>query len=346
VLEARSGGKSSKREKEASARLSVEVLEGRVAGAFERAGASPANARSVARALVAAEADGLKGHGLSRLASYLDMLATRKVDGKAVPVASRPRPGILAIDAAQGFAYPALDLAIAELPAVARAQGIAAASIRRSNHCGAAGHHAERLATQGLVALVFANTPSAIAPWGGSNPTFGTNPIAFAAPLAGQAPIVIDLSVSKVARGNVIAAKQRGEPIPEGWAFDVQGRPTTDPEAALSGTMAPMADAKGAALAFMVEILAACLPGANLAFEASTFFDGKGPPPETGQLVITFDPSGLGHDRFGERIATLAGAIEGQAGARLPGTRRLALREAAARDGIAIDATIARLIGI
>jgi len=346
VLEARSGGKSSKREKEASARLSVEALEGKVAGAFERAGASPANARSVARALVAAEADGLKGHGLSRLASYLDMLATRKVDGNAVPVASHPRPGILAIDAAQGFAYPALDLAIAELPAIAREQGIAAAPIRRSNHCGVAGHPAERLAAAGLVALVFANTPSAIAPYGGHAPAFGTNPIAFAAPLAGRPPAVVDLSVSKVARGNIIAAKQKGEAIPEGWALDAQGRPTTDPAAALAGTMVPLGGAKGAALAFMVETLAACLVGANLAFEASTFFDGEGPPPETGQLVIAFAPQAFGHARFAERIATLAAMVENQPGARLPGTRRLAHRQTATRDGLPVAPGIAKLIGM
>ncbi|SDR61653.1 (2R)-3-sulfolactate dehydrogenase (NADP+) [Rhizobiales bacterium GAS191] len=325
-------------------RLSVPDLEERIAAAFRRAGAGSVAARSVARALVAAEADGLKGHGLSRLASYLDMLRSGKVDGKAVPVASRPRPAILAIDAANGFAYPALDLAIAELPAIARTQGIATAPIRRSNHCGVAGHHAERLAEAGFVALVFANTPSAIAPWGGHEPAFGTNPVAFAAPLAGRAPVVVDLSVSKVARGNVIAAKQKGERIPEGWALDAQGRPTTDPEAALAGTMVPMGGAKGAALAFMVETLVACLVGANLAFEASTFFDGKGLPPETGQLVIAFDPMSFGHDRFAERLTTLCAMIEGQAGARLPGARRLALREAAAREGIAVSADIAGLL--
>jgi (2R)-3-sulfolactate dehydrogenase (NADP+) len=325
-------------------RLSLAALEDKVADAFARAGAAIAAARSVARALVAAEADGLKGHGLSRLPSYLDMLRTGKVDGKAVPVAVRPRPAVLAIDAADGFAYPAFDLAIAELPAIARSEGVAVAPIRRSSHCGVAGHHAERLAQAGLVALVFANTPSAIAPWGGNQPAFGTNPIAFAAPLSGRAPVVVDLSVSKVARGNIIAAKQKGELIPEGWALDAQGRATTDPEAALAGTMLPMADAKGAALAFMVETLAACLVGANLAFEASTFFDGEGPPPETGQLVIAFDPAAFGHARFGERMATLCSMVEGQAGARLPGTRRLALRQAAARDGIAVDAKVAGLL--
>ena len=242
---------------------------------------------------------------------------------------------MLAVDAADGFAYPALDLVVAELPAIARAQGIAAAPVSRSNHCGAAGLHVERLAGEGLVALLFANTPEAIAPWGGRKAVFGTNPIAFATPLPGRPPVVVDLALSKVARGNIVAAKQKGEAIPEGWALDSDGQPTTDASAALAGTMVAMGDAKGAALAFMVEVLAAALVGAHFAFEASSFLDDKGGPPRTGQLVLAIDPSGFAAG-FGDRMAGLAAAIEGQDGARLSGARRLALREAARRDGIMV----------
>ena len=311
-----------------------------VAAAFIRNGCSAENASSVARALVAAEADGLKGHGLSRLPTYLQMLATGKVDGQAHPSATRPKPGVLAVDAALGFAYPALDLAVAELPGLASEQGLVGAAIHRSNHCGAAGLPCEALARQGLVALLFANTPGGIAPWGGRKPVFGTNPIAFAAPIEGREPAVVDLALSKVARGPIVAAKQRGERIPEGWALDSEGKPTTDPAKAIEGTMVPLGDAKGAALAFMVEVLAACLPGANLAFEASSFLDGKGPPPATGQLLIAIHPTAFGHARFSERMAMLAAAIEDQPGARLPGTRRLASRASAMREGITIPPEI------
>ncbi len=314
-----------------------------VACVFERAGCRPAVAASVARALVAAEADGLKGHGLSRIPTYLAMLTSGKVDGRAVPAIARTAPAVLAVDAALGYAYPAIDLALGELPAVTRSQGIAAASIARSNHCGAAGLHVERLAEQGLVALFFANTPGAMAPWGGREATFGTNPIAFAAPLAGRPPVVVDLSLSKVPRGSVMTARQKGEPIPEGWALDREGRPTTDAGAALAGTMLPMADAKGAALAFMVEALAAALVGARFAFEASSFLDGEGAPPATGQLIIALDPGALGHQGFGERMATLAAAIERQQGARLPGSRRLQLRAKSAADGIPVPDDLAGL---
>jgi (2R)-3-sulfolactate dehydrogenase (NADP+) len=297
---------------------------------------SETNARSVARALVAAEADGLKGHGLSRLPAYAAQAKVGKVDGLAVPAMTKPKPSVVAIDAAHGFAYPALDVAVSELPSVTRTNGIAVAAIRRSHHCGAAGHPVERLAGQGLVAMMFANTPSAIAPWGGSKAVFGTNPVAFACPYPGHAPIVVDLSLSKVARGNIMAARQRGETIPEGWALDEDGKPTTDPDAALRGTMLPLGDAKGTALALMVELLAAGLTGANFAAEASSFLDAKGPPPGTGQLIVTFDAAAIGGPGVLQRFGHLAASIEGQPGARLPGAHRLKARAQASAQGLSI----------
>jgi (2R)-3-sulfolactate dehydrogenase (NADP+) len=295
------------------------------------------NAESVARALVAAEADGLKGHGLSRLPSYAAQAKIGKVNGTATPILTQPRPGLAAIDAAHGFAYPALDLALATLPDITRANGIAAAGIRRSHHCGAAGHPVEKLAAEGLVALMFANTPGAIAPWGGNRAIFGTNPIAFACPLPGTEPIVVDLSISKVARGNILAAKQRGERIPEGWALGPEGEPTTDPDTALRGTMLPLGDAKGTALALMVELLAAGLTGAQFAAEASSFLDDKGDPPGTGQLLITIDPSGIAGPGALTRFADLAAMMTDQHGTRLPGARRRATRQRAAAEGLPVS---------
>jgi (2R)-3-sulfolactate dehydrogenase (NADP+) len=321
--------------------LSLAEAHDLVAAALTRNRTSVANAASVARALVTAEADGLKGHGLSRVQTYAAQAKVGKVDGFATPSAERVRPGLLAVDAAHGFAYPAIELAEAQLPDMARANGIAAAAIRRSHHCGAAGHPTERLADQGFVALLLANTPAAIAPWGGSVGIFGTNPIAFACPQHAGAPIVVDLSLSKVARGNILAAKQKGEKIPEGWALDAAGQPTTDPDAALGGTMVPLGDAKGTALALMVELLAAGLTGANFAAEASSFLDAEGPPPGTGQLIIAFDTAAFGGDALA-RFAMLARAIEQQKPARLPGARRLAARARAARDGLEVGDALAR----
>lgn len=304
-----------------------------------RCGTAPAQAESVARALVAAEADGLRTHGLMRLLAYGEQVRAGKVVGDAVVSSTRPKPGLLAIDAAHGFAYPALDTAIALLPEIAREQGIAAAAIRRSHHCGAAGRPVEALAERGLVAILFANAPASMAPWGGTRPVFGTNPIAFACPLPGAEPIIVDLSLSKVARGNIITAKQRGEAIPEGWALDAEGNPTTDPVAALAGTMVPLGDAKGTALALMVELLAAGLTGARFASEASSFLDAEGEPPSTGQLILAIDATAFAGNAL-ERFAVMARSVAEQDGARLPGTRRFAARARAAEEGITLSETL------
>jgi (2R)-3-sulfolactate dehydrogenase (NADP+) len=324
--------------------LSLDAATRFIASAFQKRGVTRPNALAVARALVAAEADGLKGHGLQRVPTYLLMAKSGKAKGDAKPVARRTKPGVLVVDAMDGFAYPAIDLALKKLPALARKQGIAACAITRSNHCGVAGHPVEKLADMGLVAMLFANTPAAMAPAGGKAAVYGTNPIAFAAPLADRAPVVVDLSLSKVARGNLVAARQKGEAIPADWALDPDGNPTTDPAQGIAGTMLPLGGAKGAALAFMVEVLAAAIVGTNLSFEASSFLDDKGGPPRTGQLLIAIDPAGFGHGLFGDRMAALAKAIEGQDGARLSGSRRMGLRAAARRDGITIPGLLLQQI--
>jgi (2R)-3-sulfolactate dehydrogenase (NADP+) len=318
--------------------LGAVELEALIAAALVASNTSDANARSVARALAQAEIDGQKGHGLSRVPSYAGQARTGKVDGHAIPTAGQTRPGALMIDVKGGFAYPAFDLAITRLPELARATGIAAAGFIRSHHFGVVGRHVERLAEAGLVALAFGNTPNAIAPWGGNRSVYGTNPIGFAAPQRDKPPVVIDLALSQVARGKILTAVQKGEPIPPGWAVDADGKPTTDPAAALKGTLLPIGGAKGAALALMVEVIAVAVTGANFGFEASSFFDADGKPPGVGQFLIAIDPGAFGGQAtFLDRIGALARVIEHDAGARLPGTRRIALRQQAARDGIAVD---------
>lgn len=295
---------------------------------------SPENATLVAEALVAAEADGLKGHGLSRLPSYCGQSASGKVDGFARPEATQVAAAAIKVDARHGFAYPALALAVEKLTRLTPETGIAVAAVSNSHHCGVAGHHVEALARNGLCGLLFANTPQAIAPWGGSRGVFGTNPIAFAAPRADAEPLVIDLSLSKVARGKIMFAQQEGKPIPEGWALDPEGSPTTDPAAALAGTMLPMGEAKGAALVMMVEILAAALTAANFGYEASSFFAADGPPPGVGQLLITLAPGPLAGGQYESRMAALIEAVLGQGNTRLPGDRRLISRQQAESDGL------------
>ena len=208
--------------------------------AFVGSNTSEHNAWSVAQALVQAEVDGQVGHGLSRIATYTLQSKAGKVDGHAQPETHQRRAGALLIDAKNGFAYPAFQSAVELLPACAQETGIAAAAITRSHHCGVLGWHVERFADHGLVAMAFANTPDAMAAWGGSKRLFGTNPIAFAVPQRDAPAAVVDLALSRVARGKILSAAQKGEDIPEGWATDADGQPTTDAQAALKGT--PAAD--------------------------------------------------------------------------------------------------------
>lgn len=295
---------------------------------------SKTNAGMVADALVAAEVDGQKGHGISRLSSYAAQSASGKVNGQAMPIAEQVGSAAWRIDACSGFAFPAAALATEKLVESTATSGIAMAGIHHSHHFGQAGYHVEKLAEKGLVALAFSNSPKAIAPWGGSKGIFGTNPIAFAAPRSNNPPLIVDLSLSKVARGKVMVAAQNKQPIPEGWALDAEGNPTTDAEAGLEGTMVPMGDAKGAALVLMVEVLAAALTSSHFGFEASSFFTADGPPPGVGQFLIAIDPSPISGNGFADRIEFLIEAILSQPGTRLPGAGKFANREAAKKNGV------------
>ncbi len=323
--------------------LSLAEADALARAALEASNTSPENAASTAAALIRAEADGQGGHGLSRVPSYARQSAAGKVDGHAVPTLDEVRPGAVRVDAAFGFAFPAIDLALPELVTRARSNGIAIAAIRRSHHFGVAGHHCETLAEQGMVAFVYGNAPKALAPWGAKEPVLGTNPIAFAAPMEG-APLVIDMAVTRVARGKVLAAREVGEPIPEDWAMGPDGQPTTDAALALKGSMAPIGGAKGAAIALMVEVMSACLAGAALGTEASSLFEPEGPPPDLGQTILAIDAEAVSGGRFAERMATLAGIYDALEGARLPGSRRLKARALAESEGLRVNSRLVQQI--
>lgn len=299
-------------------------------------------AATVAAALALAEADGQKGHGASRVPSYAGQARTGKVKGHVRPELIQLSPSASIVDAGTGFAYPAIALAHDALRAGLRHNPIAAVSIRNTHHTGVVAHHIEPLAKDGFIAMSMGNGPHAIAPWGGNRGLFGTNPIGFAAPRAGHPPLVIDMSLSKVARGKVNVAAQNGETIPDDWAFDADGNPTTDPNAALDGTMAPMGDAKGAQLVLMVEILAAALSASCFGFEASSFFVADGEPPRAGQLLLAIDPGPFSQNAFAGRLEDLIAAIEAQPGTRIPGQRRVGLRAAAQRDGVVLPSALYR----
>lgn len=332
-------------------RLSAADAESLATAALVRSRTSDTAARSTARALVAAEIDGQAGHGLSRVPPYALHARCGKVDGHAVPRVEQVAAAALRVDAGLGFAYPAIDAAIDALAPLAKQAGVAVAAIRRSHHFGQAGAHAERLANAGLVAIVFGNTPKAMAFHGGRRAMLGTNPIAFAAPAprapsfaapggTAAAPLVVDLALSVVARGKIVGAKAAGRSIPNDWAVDAQGQPTTDPAAALNGTLLPIGGAKGAALALMVEVLTAALTGSHFGWEASSFFDDQGGPPDMGHAFLALDPVRLSGGTFDARMHSLFEAMAAEAGVRLPGSRRIEARARAASDGLTIPAAL------
>jgi len=307
-------------------KLSYDEMRSLGMAAFRAAGVPEDISACVTDALLLAELDGMPSHGFSRIPFYVDQAKTGKVKADARPQACHPSPAITLVDACNGYAFPAIQEGLKLTAPLARQYGVAMLGVRRSHHCGMLGHYAEQMAREGLICLAFSNTPSAMAPWGGSKASFGTNPIAFGCP-KGDAPIVVDMSLSKVARGKIMNAKQKGqESIPEGWALDADGKPTTSPEAALKGTMVPLGDAKGAALALMVEILSATLTNSNHAFEASSFFEAEGPAPGIGQSFIIINPAAF-NPEFPATLERLVRQITDQPGTRLPGARRFALRE-------------------
>ena len=319
-------------------RLSLAEAEALAAAALRAAGANAEMAGLTAEALVAAEAEGQGGHGLSRVAMYAGFLKEGRADGAARPRIAAERGGTALVDAGNGLAYPALRLAEMEAARRAREHGVAFVAVTNSNHAGAMALPVRRLARQGLVALAFTNSPYAMPVPGGRRPLLGTNPVAAAFPRRGAPPMVVDLALSEVARGKIMLAAREGRPIPEGWALDAEGRPTTDPKAALDGAMLALGGTKGAALALVIEILCVALGGAAFAFEADSFFAPSAHPPRLGHAILAVDPGALaGQEVFLDRMEVLVDAMLGDEGVRLPGRRRDDLNNSATAQGVSIS---------
>ncbi|MES2101724.1 MAG: Ldh family oxidoreductase [Pseudomonadota bacterium] len=331
------------------ARITMDEARGLVAAALQAAGASLAMAQATARALVLAEAQGLASHGLSRVAQYSGHLRNGRVNGAAAPTVIKSRGAAAVVDAQEGLAFAACELAVTEAIARAREFGISVVGVTNSHHCGVVIDHLRSAAEAGMVGLGFANSPSAMPAAGGKHPIFGTNPIAAIFPRRGDAvPLMIDLSLSEVARGKLMVAAKDGKAIPAGWALDAQGNPTTDPKAGLEGSMLPIgavSSPKGAMLALVVELLVTALIGANFGFEASSFFVDEGNRPRIGQTFIVIDPDALaGREGFLDRVEVLVREMLVDDGVRLPGARREALLAKAQAEGLNVaDALVASL---
>ena len=324
------------------ARFTLDELRTLASHALRNAGASDAMAGATATALVDAEAQGLTGHGMSRIAQYATHLRNGRADGAAVPAVSKSRGGAVLVDAKSGLAFPACALAVAEAIARAKQLGVAFAGVTNSHHFGVAAYHLMPVAKAGMAGLAFGNSPAAMPAAGGKRPIFGTNPIAAIFSRRAAAPLVIDLSLSEVARGRVMVAAKQGKPIPLGWALDREGNPTTDAQAALEGSMLPMGGTKGAMLALIVELLACALTGAAMGFEADSFFVDEGNRPRIGQAFLVIDPDALaGSNAYFDRVETLIAAMMEDEGVRLPGARRDGLAVKAAKEGVEIADALA-----
>jgi (2R)-3-sulfolactate dehydrogenase (NADP+) len=316
--------------------------------ALRAAGANDAMAASTARALVLAEAQGIASHGLARVPQYATHLRNGRADGTAVASVARRHGAALLVDAKRGLAFPACELALREGIAIARELGACFAGVTNSHHAGVIVDHLRPVAQAGLVGLGFGNSPAAMPAAGGRHPVFGTNPVAAAFPRRGADPLMIDLSLSEVARGKLMVAAKQGKPIPAGWALDKHGEPTTDPAAGLEGSMLPIGAAsspKGSMLALVVELLVTALTGANFGFEASSFFVEAGNAPRIGQAFILIDPGALaGSEVYFERMETLVTEMLVDDGVRLAGARRMALERKARAEGVEIaDGLLAQL---
>lgn len=301
-------------------------------------GASDETGRSLAASVVAAEAEGQVTVGLAHFIDYLDALEAGRIDGRATPVVTRPLPAIFHADARGGAAHTGFDLAFDDLVAAARALGVAVFAQRKAYTCGALGYFAGRLADRGLVALSATNGPALIAPAGATKPVYCTNPLAFAAPTDSGAALLIDQSSSATAFVNVRLAAKEGRPIPEGWAIDADGRPTTDAAAAVKGALLAFGGSRGANIALMVEVLAAGLSGANWSLDAPSFSSG-GDTPGTGLFVVAVEPAAFGPG-FAQRLGDHLERLSTGYGVHIPGVAKAAARAKAERDGIVVPREI------
>ena len=282
-------------------------------------GASDWIADSVSTAVADSEANGNIICGLYYLESYCTQLTSGRVNGTVDPEISTPKNAAVLADAKFGFAQPAFDRGFETAIKTAQENGIASFAVAHSHTCTSVGFFTSQFARRGLICLGMTNASSIVAPPGGNSKVLGTNPIAFSAPdNAGGLALHFDFSTSAVALGKITMAKAAGESIPLGWAVDKDGQPTTDPNAALAGSLASAADYKGWGLGLMVELLAAGMTGSVNSMDVAGLKLPEGAPHDLGQFYVVIDPSTYS-DAFFDRLSRVAEAVASQPGARIPG---------------------------
>ena len=319
--------------------LGLDALTDRIVAILRRAGLNEVQAAALGGVIAAGERDGCKSHGIYRIEGVLRTLKAGKVDGAALPVlAEDDGRAIIRVDARRGFSTPAFDLGLPLLAARARELGLAAMVVNDCTHFSALWPEVEAVTAEGLAALVMCPSYASVAPTGGIRPLLGTNPLAFGWPRPAGHPYVFDFATSVAARGELELKRRAGEPLPEGWALDAEGRPTTDPEAGLAGAMLPFGGHKGSAISTMIELLAGVMIGDLTSPEVLEQLGTTALAPFHGELVIALSPEAFAKGRPGDpfaRAELLLAAITGQ-GARLPSQRRFAARAKAEAEGVAL----------
>ncbi len=323
-------------------RVDIARIEDLSKAALMRHGAEEWIAASVADAIREAEAAGNRICGLYYLESYCQQLQTGRVSGKAVPEVTRPRPGSVRVDARFGFAQAAFQKALPEAIAATKKCGTASLAVCHAHTCTSLGYFTGQIARAGLIGLGLTNATPIVAPPGGKTPVIGTNPIAFSVP-DGQGGIAMqfDQSTSVIAMGKISMAKAAGGAIPEGWAVDAEGRPTTDPAAALEGSLVSAGGYKGWGFGLMAEILTAGLTGSLASLDVQPLKTPEGPPHDLGQVYLLIDP-GLS-EHFATRLARVAEGVALNEGARMPGQGRVLANAVEVPD--ALWAQLKRLAG-
>ncbi|MEX0347618.1 MAG: Ldh family oxidoreductase [Rhizobiaceae bacterium] len=324
------------------ARISADDLERLCFDAIVAAGGATAPAVSLARNTVMTECMGQVNHGVRHLFDYLSALREGRIDGKAVPDITHPAQTMILSDAGGGIAQLGFDIAFDQL--IERTQDLGMAIFLQNNSftCGALGLFAWRLAREGLVAWAGTNGPPLLAGSGSKKPVFCTNPMAFSAPQADGPPMLIDQSSSATAFAEIRAAAREGKTIPEGWAIDADGNPTTDPNEAIKGALLGFGGSRGANIAMMMEIMSAGLSGANWGLDAPSFLTGN-ESPATGMYVVAINPHPI-DPQFEERLAKHLKRLKEEYGVYVPGISKGLEYERARAEGIDIaDETIEQL---
>lgn len=308
-------------------------------------GFSAHHAEAIANTVMMAERDECRHHGLFRMAFYVNALKAGQASPDAIPTVTDLAPGIIKVDAHTSFSPLALEYGDEPLAKRAKEMGIAALCVNNALNVAALWPEVERLAERGLVAFAFVSAAPYVAPYGGTKPLFGTNPMAFAWPRgAGKPPLCFDQASSASARGEIQIRLRDGRELEEGWAIGPDGKPTRDPKQALAGAQLPFGGAKGSSIAMMVELLAGPLMGDALSFQAGEADKANTGAPCGGELIIAIDP--LRCVQNGNREAQLAHGemlftkILEQEGTRLPSDRRYAARKRTTVEGCKIPRSL------